>query len=498
MTAPAPVEPAPRIGDAAEAPAAAATPSSSTTPGRAIARARVWIIAAVGSLVAVVLVGLLQAAVTRVASPPLDIDGAGQSGARAVVQVLREQGVDVRPAASIGDVESLVASAHDAGRATTVVVHDRGGALQSLASGSDPSPTAAGDEDRATIDDAVRAARSAGVSRIVLLEARPALLAAFADGRIESAGMGGAEAATLDAGDRCPAEFATTAKRITSERGPRYDVVDGGGVCFTTSPTGNGALAVADVDGIEVVALGSGGVLSNARVDQADNAALALSLLGSTGQLVWWVPDIPATADSFVPEWLSIAIALLLLAAVALMIARGRRFGPLVAERLPVVVPAGETIEGRARLYARSDDVGHALDALRVGTLGRLARLLGLSRTTPADVVVDQTASVLGVQPAQLRPLLLDARIGHARELVDLGERLLRVEQDCAAALGYEWTPGLARRRARPPASEPASGPPTPAPSSARAEPAPGAEPTTPATSARRRDRRTNQEQHTS
>ena len=52
---------------------------------------------------------------------------------------------------------------------------------------------------------------------------------------------------------------------------------------------------------------------------------------------------------------------------------KGRRLGPLVAERLPVVVRASETVEGRGRLYRSRRARDRAADALRTATLQRLA-----------------------------------------------------------------------------------------------------------------------------
>ena len=69
---------------------------------------------------------------------------------------------------------------------------------------------------------------------------------------------------------------------------------------------------------------------------------------------------------------------MLVLVALGAVFWRSRRVGPLVVENLPVVVRASETMEGRARLYERSNSRLHALDALRVGTVARLARTCGL------------------------------------------------------------------------------------------------------------------------
>jgi hypothetical protein len=125
---------------------------------------------------------------------------------------------------------------------------------------------------------------------------------------------------------------------------------------------------------------------------------------------------------------------LLTATAVAAMVWRGRRLGPLVVERMPVVVRASETTEGRARLYERSGQRRHALDQLRIGALGRLARLAGLSSTSSVDEVVDRVASLLQADPRGLRHVLVDADPADDAELVRLSDSLLDLEGAVARA----------------------------------------------------------------
>src|SRR5262249_53661964 len=65
-------------------------------------------------------------------------------------------------------------------------------------------------------------------------------------------------------------------------------------------------------------------------------------------------------------------LGLLLLALLALAVARGRRLGPPVVEPLPVVVRGAETVEGRGRLYHRARARGPALDVLPAAARDRL------------------------------------------------------------------------------------------------------------------------------
>jgi hypothetical protein len=106
-----------------------------------------------------------------------------------------------------------------------------------------------------------------------------------------------------------------------------------------------------------------------------------------------------------------------------------------VVERLPVVVRSRETVEGRARLYQRSGARLRAADALRIGTIGRLAPALGLSRLATVDEIASAAASALGRPLAELRGLLLDEQPRSDADLVRLSDDLARLETAVTAAV---------------------------------------------------------------
>jgi hypothetical protein len=133
-------------------------------------------------------------------------------------------------------------------------------------------------------------------------------------------------------------------------------------------------------------------------------------------------------------------LLLLLLVFVAAAIWRGRRFGPLVVENLPVVVRAGETREGRARLYQRSSARLRAADALRIGAIGRLARAVGLPRVSTADEVADAVAAATRRDRASIRGILIDDIPSTDAQLLALSDALAELERATAAAV----TPGQA------------------------------------------------------
>jgi len=151
------------------------------------------------------------------------------------------------------------------------------------------------------------------------------------------------------------------------------------GGCFPVE--GGRALLVSPVDGVEI--LGAPDVLTNGEVTAADNAAVALRLLGSTDRLVWYVADstdLPVEENvglgEVLPDWLAPVLRLLAVAALALLLWRVRRFGPLAVEPLPVHVRAVEATIGRGRSYRRSGDRGHVAGVLRTATRRRLATAL--------------------------------------------------------------------------------------------------------------------------
>ena len=95
---------------------------------------------------------------------------------------------------------------------------------------------------------------------------------------------------------------------------------------------------------------------------------------------------------------------------------------------------ANETMEGRARLYGRSDARGHAARALRIGTLGRLADRLGLPRAAAVDEVVSATDAVTGHGRRELEALLGEHEPGSDAALMRLSDQLQSLEHDVAAA----------------------------------------------------------------
>ncbi|SMH33475.1 protein of unknown function [Rathayibacter oskolensis] len=394
-----------------------AATDSVTTPtlGALLRRGRVWVVLL--SLVAVGTLLLTVATGSTSLAPDLDVDSAAPDGARAVAQVLRQQGVDVLRADTLDEaVESV-----DGG--TTILVDDPSGVLDE----SQYARLAA---------DAVVLVQPTGAALDALLPG-----VAFAGAPLEEGAL------VAD----CALPAAERAGSLPSG-GSTYRVVEGDSTgCF---PTGDDAFALVSgpsPDGGTVTAIGDADLLRNGTVDEAGRAALALGLLGGEDTLVWYragVDDLTGAVDpdpaDLAPGWVTPALLLLVCVFLASAVWRGRRFGPLAVEPLPVVVHASETARGRARLYARGATRVRALDALRIGTLHRVAAMLGLSPSAGVDEIVSASSDLLGRDPGAVRRLLVSDEPGDDGALVAASDELLRFESAVRAALAP--TPHPARR----------------------------------------------------
>jgi len=379
------------------------------TVGRVLKRSLFWL--GVVAFLAVIMLVVFGTAGSQLENDYLDPTNAAPAGGRAVAEVLRQQGVEVIMTTSLDETSGAIDDAGD----TTLFVYDPGPYL-----------------------DDEQLERAVGLAdTVVFADAAFAALAVIAPELAQAGYVGG----TLDADCEVPA--VRKAGTVTSDDNGYRVVADADGI---TACLGSGddvySLVQLDRGGARLTVLGASSALTNEHVDEAGNAALALNLLGENETLVWYLPssaDLPANAPrdlgSLTPAWVTPALALLVVTFIAGAIWRGRRFGPLVIENLPVVVRASETMLGRARLYQRSAARLRALDALRIGSLGRLAALCGLPRTASVDDVVASVSITTGDQVASIRRLLIDAVPASDAELVVLSDELLELERDVAAAV---------------------------------------------------------------
>ncbi|WP_221585396.1 DUF4350 domain-containing protein [Microbacterium sp. G2-8] len=376
-------------------------------------RRRVWGWVAV--VVAICVVGSVLALLEHSwsAPDPLDPDSPRYDGARAVTSLLADQGTTVTAVDRAADAHDAIDAA---GTDATLVITDAwyltSDALAELA-------------DRA--------------SETVVLGSDYATL----DPLFPGIGYGGAGSASEPVAPQCTLPAAENAGAILP--GAAYSVdapgvtgcypVDDGHALLRTETSGGSALTLVDGQAL----------FENDVLAEEGHAALALGLLGQRGEVIWYSPS-PADAEAsdanpaigdFVPPWVTPVIVLGLLITIAAGVWRGRRFGPLVAESLPVTVRAGETLEGRARLYRTAGDPAHALDVLRRGAIARLARRLGLSADAARDEVARAAAAVLGFDPRVVHDTLTATPQNDA-DFADLGERLRDLETAIDSADPWE------------------------------------------------------------
>lgn len=352
-------------------PAPAGAPSA---PGRTWWRRRRGALLVVAGLVAATAVVLTGGNDERYTGA-LDPASSDPSGSRAVARVLEGQGIEVevvRSAAAFADTET------DAG--TTVLV---------------TSPENLGRTTAAALTE------HAGKATVVLVNPRQGIPPLF------DAESGVGYSGTREVRAECDGgRF--EGLRLETREGTAFPSTAGS--CF---PTDDGALLTRPAPGL--VFLGAADLLANEQVNEAQNAALVLRLLGQRDRLVWYVPDQAdlsgedgVSISSFLPAWLAPGLVLVGVAVVGLIAWRGRRLGPLAVEPLPVAVTAIETTRSRGRLYRKGNDRGYAAAALRTDARSRLAEHLLLPRQAAADVdgLVQALSGHTGTDPLQLQALL--------------------------------------------------------------------------------------------
>ena len=188
-----------------------------------------------------------------------------------------------------------------------------------------------------------------------------------------------------------------------------------------------------------VTVVGSTDFMTNGSLLQDGNAALAMNLAGQQPRLVWYAPQrieggisSSATIFDLIPDnviWMAVQ---LWLAVILIALWQGRRVGPLVAEELPVVVRASETVEGRGRLYRSRRARDRAADALRAATLQRLLPRLGLAADTSTSAVIIAVAQRSSFHPESVRHILFGPPPPTDADLVQLARALDDIERQVA------------------------------------------------------------------
>ena len=366
---------------------------------------------AVAALLLVALVVLMLTGSRRAGY--LDPAAVDPSGSRAVATILGDLGIRVSDVRTTADVASNATG-------STVLITDS------------TLPTAA------MIDSVL----DAGPARVILVDPFPGT-PAFE--RLAA----GTELADLAEGDPvapgCQLAVAVRAGGA-SLPGTRYDArswSDSAQACYD-DPESAAVLAIpARAGRPEVVLLGSAHPLTNDGLDEQGNAALALGLLGERDDLVWWRPspndpalatEAGASVTDLVPAWVIPVLIQILVACLLVVWWRSRRLGRLVVEPLPVVVRAGETTAGHARLlhshHARAEAAVH----LRARARERIRVRLGLPQAVPPERLVAAVATRSGQSTDDVGRLLYGPDPTTDTDLVALGHDLDELMREVGGA----------------------------------------------------------------
>jgi len=359
-------------------------------------RTWLWVVLALAVIVAVAAAG------TYLGSPRpggrMDPGATGPDGAHAVVALLRDRGVEVVDAETIADV------AREARPDALVLVAE----TQRIA-------------DDELLD---RLAHVPGDLLLVAPDsrARTALAPAIASGPARA--FTAQPDCRMRAAERAGSvELRTTATYVAQQGRPVRS-------CY------GGALVRYHHNGRTITVIGSASFMTNTDLAREGNAALALNLAGSRSRLIWYAPQRieggkpgTATISQLIPNNMRWLFWQLCLALALAALWKGRRLGRLVAEPLPVVVRASETVEGLGRLYRSRRARDRAAAALRTATLRRLAPRLGLGPAPEPPALAAAVAQRIGGDPDWLWHTLFGPEPDSDDALVRLAHALDDIER---------------------------------------------------------------------
>ena len=379
--------------------------SSDTAVGPTIAqrwRGARWVLLALAVIVGV------AALSTYLTAPrpggPMDPQSTSPEGAHALVTLLREHGVEVVAAGDMAAVEA-------AARPDTLILVAQTFYL---------------------LDDEL-------VRRLAALPGDRLLVAPVSRTREELAPEIRVSGATTfgDSEPDCDLREATRAGNVHFGLSDAYDAT--GNVPVTRCY--GGALVRFTANGRQVTVVSTDEFMMNSGLLKEGNAALAMNLAGSHPRVIWYAPQHSenegesgggAGITDFIPTQVGWIVLQLCLAVVLVAVWKGRRIGPLVAEQLPVVVRASETVEGRGRLYRSRRARDRAAEALRTATLQRITPRIGLGPDAQPPEVVSAVAERCMLNAQEVAHTLFGPPPASDPDLVNLAHELDNIERQVA------------------------------------------------------------------
>ena len=216
---------------------------------------------------------------------------------------------------------------------------------------------------------------------------------------------------------------------------PVSQVMISGDPAYSCFDSGDGSALVQSEKYSHVLYFGAAHIITNRYLDTADNAGVMLRLLGQH-PIVLWVEGYASLEEgggapaSQLPMWFLVSFAALGASGLWFGAVRGRRFGKLVAEPMPVVVPAVEANQGRARLYEAGSDAAHAARILRASFISRYSPRLGLTSYSQPDTVTNVYAAALHREEKEIAQALYTYPVRTGADLVHVATILGELEKE--------------------------------------------------------------------
>ena len=335
---------------------------------------------------------------------PMDPESTSPEGAHALVTILREHGVDVIAAENIAAVEA-------AARPDTLILVAQTFYLAD--------------------DELLRRLAVLPGDRLLVAPASRTREALAPEIRLSGPTTFG------DSDPDCDLREATRAGDVRFGLTDAYEAI--GDVRLTRCY--GGALVRYTHGGRQVTVVSTADFMTNSGLLKEGNAALAMNLAGSHPRVIWYGPQRSETeAESgggagivdVIPPHVGWIVLQLYLVVALVAVWKGRRIGPLVAEQLPVVVRASETVEGWGRLYRSRRARDRAAEALRTATLQRMTPRIGLGHDAQPTAVVSAVAQRCGLDPQAVAHTLFGPPPASDPDLVNLAHALDNIERQVA------------------------------------------------------------------